>query len=68
MIILTGDVAHFQVNYDKGLVPLGNASRAETLASIGRVHGLAEHYHARVVIQHGKDIFDRMPKFPAFLD
>lgn len=67
-VILTGDVAHFQVNYDKGLVPLGNVSRAETLASIGRVHGLAEHLKARVVIQHAQDVFDSMPKLPAFLD
>lgn len=66
-VILTGDVAHFAVNYDRDLVPLGNASRAETIASIGRVKGLAAHYHARVVVQHASDIFNTMPRFPAYL-
>ena len=66
-LILTGDVAHFVENYERDLVPLGNASRAETIASIGRIKGLAAHYHARVVVQHAADIFDRMPRFPAFL-
>ena len=67
-ILLSGDVAHFQVNYDKELVPTGNVSRAETLASIGRVKGLAAHLHARVLIQHAADIFDRLPRMPAHLD
>lgn len=67
-VILTGDVAHFKVNYDRDLVPLGNASRAETIASIARIKGLAVRYRARVVIQHAQGVFETMPKFPAFLD
>ena len=67
-VILSGDVAHFQVNYDRDLVPLGNANRADTIASIERIKGLAAHYHARVVVQHAFDVFDRMPRFPANLD
>lgn len=67
-VILTGDVAHFQVNYDRNLVPLGNANRADTIASIERVKGLAAHYRARVIIQHADGVFDRMPRPPAYLD
>ncbi len=67
-VILSGDVAHFQRNYDEGLVPLGNVSRAETIASIDRLKGLAAHHHARVVIQHAKDVFAIMPKPPNYLD
>ncbi len=67
-VILSGDVAHFKVNYDRNLVPLGNASRAETIASIARIKGLAAHFHARVIIQHSADIFTAMPKSPAWLD
>lgn len=67
-VLLSGDVAHFQINYDRNLVPTGNDSRAETLASIGRVKGLAAHYHARVVIQHAENVFDTLPRFPAYLD
>jgi N-acyl homoserine lactone hydrolase len=67
-ILLSGDVAHFKVNYDNGLVPTGNVSRAETLASIGRVKGLERHFFARVVIQHAWDVFDHLPKLPNFLE
>jgi len=67
-IILSGDVAHFKVSFDKGLVPQGNASRAETLASIDRLKGLAAHFHARVVVQHAVDVFAGMPKSPKYLE
>jgi N-acyl homoserine lactone hydrolase len=67
-VILTGDVAHFQVNYDRDLVPLGNANRADTIASLERIKGLAAHYHARVVVQHAADIFENMPRLPAYLE
>ncbi len=66
-VILSGDVAHFQLNYDDDLVPLGNVSRAETIASIHRIKGLAAHYHARVIIQHAAGVLDTLPKLPAFL-
>ena len=67
-ILLLGDVAHFQVNYDENLVPTGNVSRAETLASIGRVKGLAKHWRARVVIQHANNVFDQFPRLPDYLE
>ncbi len=67
-ILLSGDVAHFEMNYDKDLVPTGNVSRAETLASIDRVRGLVTHYHARLIIQHSATVFDKMPKLPNYLD
>lgn len=68
VVLLSGDVAHFQENYDRALVPIGNANRADTIASVGRLHGLAAHYHAKVVIQHAVGVFDAMPKLPAYLD
>lgn len=67
-VILTGDVAHFAVNFARDLVPLGNANRADTIASIERIKGLAAHYHARVVVQHAANVFDTMPRFPSYLD
>lgn len=68
VVLLSGDVAHFQRNYDENLVPLGNVSRAETIASIGRLKGLAAHHHARVVIQHAKGVFESLPRPPSYLD
>lgn len=67
-VILTGDVAHFRENYDRNLVPLGNVSRAETIAAIGRLKGLAAHFKARVIVQHAKDVFETLPRFPQYLD
>lgn len=68
VVLLSGDVAHFKVNYDHALVPTDNVNRADTIASIGRLHGLAAHYHAKVVIQHASNVFEQMPKLPAYLD
>jgi N-acyl homoserine lactone hydrolase len=67
-VILSGDVAHFENNDGRGLVPRDNVNRADTLASIGRVRGLAAHYRARVVILHAANVFEVMPKLPAYLD
>lgn len=67
-VLLSGDVAHFQENYDKALVPGGNFSRAETISAIGRLKGLAKHHNARVIIQHSTDVFESMPKLPRFLE
>lgn len=67
-VLLSGDIAHFKLNYAEGLVPTGNFNRADTLASIARVKGLARHYHSRVIIQHATDVFEQLPKPPGYLD
>ena len=67
-VILSGDVAHTRENYDRGLVPSNNTNRADSLASIARLKGLAEQHHARVVIPHAADVFDTLPVFPAYLE
>ncbi len=67
-VILSGDVAHTREGYDQGLMPPSNANRADSLASIARLKGLAEQHHARVVIQHAADVLDTLPVFPACLE
>lgn len=67
-VILSGDVAHFRVNYAHSLVPIGNTSRAESLASIDRLKGLAAQSKGTVIIQHASNIFKQFPKSPRFLD
>ncbi|MCW4115498.1 N-acyl homoserine lactonase family protein [Aurantimonas sp. MSK8Z-1] len=67
-ILISGDAAHSRLNYENELVPLGNVSRAETIASIERLKGLAAHFHARVIIEHAADVFDTTPRLPAYLD
>lgn len=62
---LTCDVADTQVVYYRDLVPLGDRSRAETIASIGRVKGPVSHYRARVVVQHAADVLVLMGRSPS---
>ena len=67
-LLVTGDLYHTRENYEKGLVPSANTSRADTLASFGQFKGIAENTHARVVVQHAPEDFASMPAFPKFLD
>jgi N-acyl homoserine lactone hydrolase len=67
-VLITGDLYHTRENYEKGLVPLANTGRADTLASFERFKGIVAHTRARVVVQHAPEDFQAMPAFPAYLD
>jgi len=64
-VLLTGDLAHFQENYDTNGVPTFNTDRADTLASLERFKGLAANLKATVVIQHEPADIGKLPEFPA---
>ncbi len=68
VFVLSGDLWHFREDYDRSLMTAVNDSRAETLASMQRIKALAEHEHARIIIQHDPNDFRQMPKPPAYLD
>ena len=67
-LLISGDLYHTRKNYEKGLVPDGNISRADTQASFSRFIGLAANTKARVIVQHSPDDFKSMPTFPKYLD
>lgn len=67
-VLISGDLFHTRENYEKGLVPAVNVSRADTLASIQRFNRIVANTHARVVIQHDPTDFSSMPVFPKYLD
>jgi glyoxylase-like metal-dependent hydrolase (beta-lactamase superfamily II) len=67
-LLLSGDVAHFQSNWDNRRVPAGNFDRERTLASMARVEELLAQNRATLVIQHDQAQSARLPKAPAFLD
>lgn len=67
-VLISGDLFHTRENFEKGLVPAVNLSRADTVASAQRFNRLAANLHARVVIQHAPEDFASMPAFPRFLD
>ena len=64
-VMLSGDLAHFQENYDGNGVPTFNTNRAETLASIDRFKTIAKNLKATVIIQHELRDVGKLPAFPA---
>ena len=67
-LLLSGDAAHFTANYKNDGVPVFNTNRADTLASLQRLKGLAKNLKARVIIQHEPADVVKLPAFPAFAD
>ncbi len=63
-VLLSGDQAHFQENYDRNGVPTFNTDRADTLASFDRFKGLADNLGATVIIQHEPRDIAKLPPFP----
>jgi len=63
-VILTGDAAHFRENFDSDGVPGFNYDRAETIASLERIKGIAKNLHATVIIQHDPRDIGKLPAFP----
>lgn len=67
-VILTGDLYGSHEGRRLRRIPVGNTSRAETLASMDRVERIAKLHRARVIGQHDLSDFDAMPKLPAYLE
>lgn len=67
-ILLSGDTAHFQANYDNNGVPSFNTDRADTLASLDRFKALARNLKAIVIIQHEPADIAKLPAFPQGAD
>jgi glyoxylase-like metal-dependent hydrolase (beta-lactamase superfamily II) len=64
-VILIGDLAHFQENYDSNGVPTFNTDRSQTIASLDRVKKIAQNLKATVIIQHDPRDTGKLPAFPA---
>lgn len=63
-VLLSGDVVHFRENLLNEGAPPFNESRADSLASIGRVQGLARNIGAKLVIGHDERDIPLLPAFP----
>ena len=63
-VILIGDLAHFQENYDANGVPGFNYDRAQTIASLERFKKIADTLKATVIIQHDTRDIDKLPAWP----
>jgi N-acyl homoserine lactone hydrolase len=67
-VILSGDLYHLRLNRIFKRVPVANASRADTMASVDRIETIVKNTHGRLIVQHDPLDFEILPKAPAFLD
>ncbi|WP_394827226.1 N-acyl homoserine lactonase family protein [Pendulispora albinea] len=67
-VVLSGDLCHTRANWEHHWVPKLNSDRAQTLSSIDRIQSLVDQSHGRFVVQHAREDFTSLPKFPAFLE
>jgi N-acyl homoserine lactone hydrolase len=67
-IMLSGDVAHLEGNFEKNIVPSLNTNKAESIASMQKVRQLIAVYKATFFINHDKSETDKLKLLPAFYD
>jgi len=68
VVILSGDLVHFQANWDARRVPGMNFNRDQTMASMEKVNALIVTEKAQFLINHDKVQSAKMPRPPAYLD
>jgi N-acyl homoserine lactone hydrolase len=67
-IILSGDVAHSNANFEKDIVPSLNTDEAGSIASMDKVRRLIATYQATMFINHDKTQTGTLRLLPAFYD
>jgi N-acyl homoserine lactone hydrolase len=67
-ILLSGDVAHLQENFQRDIVPSLNTDKAASIASMERVKRLIATYQATLFINHDKSQTEQLKLLPAFYD
>lgn len=67
-VVLSGDLVHFQDNWEHRRVPSRNFDKAQTLASMEKVAALLEKEKARLWINHDNEQTQVLPRAPRFLE
>lgn len=67
-VLLTGDLAHLQQNWDARRVPSMNVSAEQTQQSMRKVADLVAANKAQLWINHDRAISEKIPKAPQFID
>jgi N-acyl homoserine lactone hydrolase len=67
-IVLSGDAAHFQSNWDNRRVPGMNFNKEQTVASMQRIADILAKEHAQLWINHDKPQSDAQKKSPDFYE
>jgi glyoxylase-like metal-dependent hydrolase (beta-lactamase superfamily II) len=68
VVILSGDMVHFQSNWDNRRVPGFNFDREQSVASMNKVAAIMVTEKAQLLINHDKVQSAKMPRPPAYLD
>jgi len=66
-LLLSGDLYHLSLNRLHKRVPIFNTDVKQTLASMDAFEAFAKATGAKVVLQHSKEDFEKMPKAPNYL-
>ena len=67
-VILSGDVAHLEENFERDLVPSLNTSKPESIESMDRIKQLIAMYQAKFFINHDKSQEDGLKLLPEYYD
>jgi N-acyl homoserine lactone hydrolase len=67
-LVLSGDAAHFQSNWDNRRVPSINTDKDQTLASMQRIADLLAKDKAQLWINHDKAQRDTLKMAPDYYD
>ena len=67
-VVLSGDLAHFQSNWDNKVVPPENYDKAASLASMAKIAKILSEKHAQLWINHDKPSSDARRHAPQFYE
>lgn len=67
-VILSGDVAHLEDNFEHDIVPTLNVDKAESISSMDRIKQIMREYDAQLFINHDKHQTDGLKLLPDFYD
>ena len=67
-VILSGDVAHSEENFEKNIVPSFNTNAAKSTASMETIRQMIARYKAKFFINHYKKQTETLKLLPAFYD
>lgn len=67
-VLLTGDAAHFQENFNQRRSPVQNANREQTLQSMDKIAAVAAANKAQIWINHDVDQTAKLKKSPAYIE
>jgi N-acyl homoserine lactone hydrolase len=65
-VVLSGDVVHFQSNWENRRIPVFNSDKAQSAASMEKIARLLEEKHAQLWINHDKPSSDARRHLPEF--